>query len=514
MRFNEKLQQLRKENKLSQEQLADMLDVTRQSVSKWESGTTYPEMDKLITMCKIFKCSLDDLTNDEVEINQNVKQNNSGLIGNIINGIIEIIDKSVKMFSSMDAKHIVGVIVSLFILGCFLCFLRIPFVYLEEGFSRIVLNIPNSGISGAFMGLFNMVLDIVFFVLYVLAFVYIYKVAYLDKFDYSTDQNEGHDSKAEHGDSVGEKVVKEIKPVHRNDERNNSLFSFFGNMIIWFFRLMVGFCLMPFVISLVGLFASLVVVIVIISEGITYFSVILGIIFAIILNVWLLEVGCVFVFNKKASFKRLLFTFFIGVAGMGVSLGMLALEVSNTTYIDEVPSEFELVSTEKEIMMSDELKLHWANYYSYLNYEVDENLTDKIVIKMEYYIDISNPVVDLNEDDTIEIHHYYSNGFFIEKRIWEVLKKDLAKKEVRNYGDLHSVRVTIVSNEENIATLKENTKKHKDEAYKLEYSCSGFEIEINNYQNRIEDLELENEELKERIKELEDYKDRVQSAID
>ena len=54
MYFNEKLQKLRKEHKLSQEQLADMLDVTRQSVSKWESGTTYPEMDKLITMCKIF----------------------------------------------------------------------------------------------------------------------------------------------------------------------------------------------------------------------------------------------------------------------------------------------------------------------------------------------------------------------------------------------------------------------------------------------------------------------------
>ena len=66
MSFNEKLQYLRKENKLSQEQLADMLDVTRQSVSKWESGTTYPEMDKLIMLCKIFRCSLDDLTNDEI----------------------------------------------------------------------------------------------------------------------------------------------------------------------------------------------------------------------------------------------------------------------------------------------------------------------------------------------------------------------------------------------------------------------------------------------------------------
>lgn len=43
MSFNEKLQTLRKQKKLSQEQLADMLDVTRQSVSKWESGLSFPK---------------------------------------------------------------------------------------------------------------------------------------------------------------------------------------------------------------------------------------------------------------------------------------------------------------------------------------------------------------------------------------------------------------------------------------------------------------------------------------
>lgn len=75
MKFSEKLQKLRKENKLSQEQLADMLDVSRQAVSKWESGQTYPEMDKLLALCKIFKCSLDDLTNDEVKEIKNTEKN-------------------------------------------------------------------------------------------------------------------------------------------------------------------------------------------------------------------------------------------------------------------------------------------------------------------------------------------------------------------------------------------------------------------------------------------------------
>ena len=61
MKFNEKLQKLRKQNKMSQEQLADLLEVSRQVVSKWESGTTYPEMDKLLMLCKIFKCTLDEI---------------------------------------------------------------------------------------------------------------------------------------------------------------------------------------------------------------------------------------------------------------------------------------------------------------------------------------------------------------------------------------------------------------------------------------------------------------------
>ena len=62
MSFSEKLQRLRKEKGLSQEQLAELLKVSRQSVSKWESGkTSYPEIDKLIVLSDLFEITLDDL---------------------------------------------------------------------------------------------------------------------------------------------------------------------------------------------------------------------------------------------------------------------------------------------------------------------------------------------------------------------------------------------------------------------------------------------------------------------
>ena len=58
MDFSKKLMHLRKQEGLSQEQLADRLGVTRQSVSKWESGTVLPEIVKLISLSEMFDVSV------------------------------------------------------------------------------------------------------------------------------------------------------------------------------------------------------------------------------------------------------------------------------------------------------------------------------------------------------------------------------------------------------------------------------------------------------------------------
>ena len=64
MKFYDKLQKLRKEKGLSQEELAELLGVSRQSVSKWESGISYPETEKLVTLSEIFGVTLDSLLKD------------------------------------------------------------------------------------------------------------------------------------------------------------------------------------------------------------------------------------------------------------------------------------------------------------------------------------------------------------------------------------------------------------------------------------------------------------------
>lgn len=61
MDFKENLIQLRKKANLSQEQLADKLNVTRQAISKWESGQTMPEADKILLLSDIFNVTTDRL---------------------------------------------------------------------------------------------------------------------------------------------------------------------------------------------------------------------------------------------------------------------------------------------------------------------------------------------------------------------------------------------------------------------------------------------------------------------
>ena len=65
MNFANNLQKLRKLSSMSQEALAEKLDVTRQSVSKWESGKGYPSIDSLKYMSKLFSISIDNLLSSE-----------------------------------------------------------------------------------------------------------------------------------------------------------------------------------------------------------------------------------------------------------------------------------------------------------------------------------------------------------------------------------------------------------------------------------------------------------------
>jgi len=104
MNFGENLKQIRKSKNMSQEELSQKVNVTRQSVSKWENGEAYPEMNNILELCKIFNCKINDLVHADmsdissidkeivmsaVQLNEK-KQNEMKVLSNIIEMIAKI----------------------------------------------------------------------------------------------------------------------------------------------------------------------------------------------------------------------------------------------------------------------------------------------------------------------------------------------------------------------------------------------------------------------------------------
>lgn len=93
MEFAKKLQKLRKQNNLTQEELSKKLYVSRTAVSKWESGKGYPNIDSLKDISKIFKISIDELLScDEIiDIAKQEKDLNNKKLNNLFYGLLDIV---------------------------------------------------------------------------------------------------------------------------------------------------------------------------------------------------------------------------------------------------------------------------------------------------------------------------------------------------------------------------------------------------------------------------------------
>ncbi len=79
MKFGDNLKRVRKIRKISQEELAEKLGVSRQSVSKWETGENYPSMTNIMCLCSIFKCNINELVHEDMtdinSLDEEIKMN-------------------------------------------------------------------------------------------------------------------------------------------------------------------------------------------------------------------------------------------------------------------------------------------------------------------------------------------------------------------------------------------------------------------------------------------------------
>ena len=117
MSLGERIYKLRTEKKMSQGDLADALGVSRQSISKWETNGSVPELDKLVKLSGIFSVSLDELVTGKEKEQQNKKDKPEVITSPQAEPKIVYAEKSVM--TSISTAQILGIIL---ILGSLLCF--------------------------------------------------------------------------------------------------------------------------------------------------------------------------------------------------------------------------------------------------------------------------------------------------------------------------------------------------------------------------------------------------------
>ena len=146
MEFNEKLQKLRKEQNLTQEELAEKLFVSRTAISKWESGRGYPSIDSLKVIAKYFHITIDELIGGEEIVTlaeQDIKEHNkkhTALICGVLDCFVALL-LFLPLFGNGDSS---GASVTVFSLTGVSGWLKIVFIVaigltVLNGFCGVVL---------------------------------------------------------------------------------------------------------------------------------------------------------------------------------------------------------------------------------------------------------------------------------------------------------------------------------------------------------------------------------------
>ena len=128
MKFGENLRIIRKSKKMSQEQLAEKMNVSRQSVSKWENSEAYPEMNNILQLCKIFNCKMNDLVHTDMS-------DISSLDEQIIMNVVKFNEKKQTQVKALS--NVIGLIGKI---GAIVLKVAIPFILLAMILVPYVVN--------------------------------------------------------------------------------------------------------------------------------------------------------------------------------------------------------------------------------------------------------------------------------------------------------------------------------------------------------------------------------------
>ena len=468
MKFGENLQKLRKEKGISQEQLAEQLGVTRQSVSKWESGNSYPEMDKIVAICNLFHCDMDVLINKDIT-EEREKKDASSVVKEIFSGVTNYVKKTIYLFEHKSLKDIIKMCAQVFIIICVILLFAIPFMLLKE----IVVSLfytGNNWFSIFFAKFWNFIFNGGYAILAIATFLYIFKIKFLDneeiiveevedKTQNSEEVSEDNSSKTASSKSSEKKKVKIIK-VKKNDF---SLLDLLVKAITVCLKCLFVLFLIPIIIGTIMLLIGLVLLIVLIFKGLFLAGPILlflgGIVFAIVLIELMLD----FIFNLKFSKRRIIITIISSIVVSSIGLGLSIWYFLNLNVINDVPNSFNTETHEEVYTMTDDFLVHYDDYSFDTKFVEDNSLTNQVRVRIDYYT-IANDVSIERTDNEVYLNYETVDGVNI-KQITDSIIKDLKHNKIHTYDQLGQVSITITTSKINVDKIQDNYQKYLDEYY-------------------------------------------------
>lgn len=480
-KFAENLKKIRKDNNLSQEQLAEELNVSRQAISKWESSIAYPEMDKIITIGEKFNINIDDLLHKDIREIKGEEETKKNL-NKYVDEFLRFITNTIDMFSNMTFKSKIKCLTEQFIIGVVLLIL---FLIIGEVAKNLLLGVlwellPTK-IYYIILSILKAIYSVFCITISVMIMLHIYKTRYLDY--YENIKKETKEEKEEVVEKEEPKVENKKSKLFFKKENNkiiirdpkHSEYRFITAIsklivkIIKFFTLCFSSI---FIIALITLTFGLILSFLLYKTGVMFIGIIILIISLMVICILFILLSLNFIFDRKNNKKTIIWSFIISLLLIGLGSGLIFIGVLS----------FEYVEDEKLIYRTDYIELEMQENLFLENYYQDNEIeyieSNNSNIKIEFQIDkYSNVDTYNNHYSGLTIYPEISNPIKLINNIIE----DLNNKKVIPFPN-NIKNIKVYTTRENIDKLLNNQKAYYD-------SVKARDEEIKYYEERINELE-------------------------
>jgi len=509
-KFSENLKKIRKDNNLSQEQLADELGVSRQAISKWESAVAYPEMDKIISLCTKFNLNIDDLLNKDIREIKNEEESKKNL-NEYIDGFLKFITNTINMFSNMNFKSKCKCLFEQIVIATILFVLWLIIgVFFQDLLSGVFGLIPDK-IYFVLHSILHLVYSILALIISIVIIIHIFKTRYLDYYEKikkeikveneSKKNNTKKIEKEEKTDKNNNMIFKKNEekiiirdPKHSEYKFINGLFKVIVT-IIKFFTLCFSTILF---VSLIFLFVAVIISFLFFKTGILFIGLLSSILSASVINIILILLLLNFVFNRKNNKKKMIWSFIISLIMFGMGIGLVLIGTLSFDYIEN----------DKSILKTDVLEIDMKSDLTFEHYPNIEYIeSNNRNIKIEYTI---NKYCDIKFDDRNSNIYFWSSCENPIDIVKEVINKINDKKIISLTNEINDIK--LYTTRENINILKNNYNKHNNIEIQTQNIINSYEKKlsdlyqkINEYNQKEWDYKNEINNLKEQINNCNEY---------